>query len=127
MRFTALSQLSRGAVVLIPFPFTDLTGTKLRPALLISDPAACPGSTDGHFVFLSSKQPPAHVPIVAIAEGTAEARSMGLRYQTPGTTTNILPLKIATLDVSLVHRRIGTAPANVLADVTAHLARALGC
>ncbi len=27
---------SRGAVVLLPFPFSDLSGTKLRPAVIVS-------------------------------------------------------------------------------------------
>lgn len=29
----------RGAIVLIPFPFTDLTGSKIRPALIIGNKA----------------------------------------------------------------------------------------
>lgn len=29
----------RGDVVLIPFPFTDLTATKTRPAVVVSSPA----------------------------------------------------------------------------------------
>ena len=34
-RTTAL-RLTRGSVVLVPFPFTDLSGSKRRPALVVS-------------------------------------------------------------------------------------------
>jgi hypothetical protein len=34
MRFSAI--LHRGDIVLVPFPFTDLTGQKVRPAVIVS-------------------------------------------------------------------------------------------
>lgn len=37
--------LTRGDVVLVPFPYADLTATKARPALIISDEAFT--STEG--------------------------------------------------------------------------------
>lgn len=41
-----------GTIVLIPFPFTDLSGSKVRPALIVSNP---PQGDDIVVVFLSSK------------------------------------------------------------------------
>ncbi|PIU56113.1 MAG: hypothetical protein COS87_03120 [Chloroflexi bacterium CG07_land_8_20_14_0_80_45_17] len=42
----------KGKIVLVPFPFTDLTAAKLRPALVIYE-----GEKDVVLAFLSSKVP----------------------------------------------------------------------
>ncbi|MDO8493121.1 MAG: type II toxin-antitoxin system PemK/MazF family toxin [bacterium] len=43
--------MSKGAIVLIPFPFTDLSGQKVRPALVISNSS---GEDDCIVAFISS-------------------------------------------------------------------------
>ena len=43
----------KGKIVLVPFPFTDLTAAKLRPALVIYE-----GEEDVVVAFISSKVPP---------------------------------------------------------------------
>ncbi|MGB9759831.1 MAG: type II toxin-antitoxin system PemK/MazF family toxin [Thermoproteota archaeon] len=42
----------KGKIVLIPFPFTDLTSTKLRPALVLLE-----GEKDVVVAFISSRLP----------------------------------------------------------------------
>jgi mRNA interferase MazF len=42
----------KGKIVLVPFPFTDLTVAKLRPALVIYE-----GEKDAVVAFISSKIP----------------------------------------------------------------------
>jgi len=43
----------KGKIVLVPFPFTDLTAAKLRPALVIHE-----SERDVIIAFISSKVPP---------------------------------------------------------------------
>jgi mRNA interferase MazF len=50
--------LERGDVVLVPFPFTDLTAEKLRPAVIVS---VDPQKTDVIIAFISSVVSPEDV------------------------------------------------------------------
>jgi mRNA interferase MazF len=56
------SHLLKGDVVTVPFPLSDLTGSKLRPALVV---AALPGSSDIILCQITG-QPQAGRPTVAI-------------------------------------------------------------
>ncbi len=92
--------LGRGDVVLVRFPFTDLAGQKLRPALVVGRPA----DEDLVLAFMTSRveltEPHAeHL----LAVGDPEFRLTGLR------TASLIRLnQIATLHRSLIHRRLGT-------------------
>jgi mRNA-degrading endonuclease toxin of MazEF toxin-antitoxin module len=121
-----VAALPRGTVVLIRFPFTDLTNAKRRPAILITNTNAVRGR-DGHFVFMGTEPPPPHVTSIEIHGGSREAVSMKLTFPDPSRQVAFIqPAKIATLDVSLVVGKLGTAPPPLLAKIEDALARILG-
>src|SRR3954447_2128674 len=45
-----------GSIILVPFPFTDLTSTKVRPALVVSQPGKAP--RDVVVCFITSRLEP---------------------------------------------------------------------
>jgi mRNA interferase MazF len=88
----------KGKLVLIPFPFTDLTSTKLRPALVLME-----GDRDCVVAFISSKMPttPSSTDIL-IPESHEEFTRTGLKR------TSVIRLdKIATISKDLVVGEIG--------------------
>ena len=122
---SSVAQLARGSVVLVRFPFTDLTGTKRRPAVVVTDPTNVTGP-DCHFVFVGSRPPGPHEPSLPIVAGSPEAAAAGLKFPPGRTSVFIRPRKIATLDVSLVSRRLGSLPPTLMATLDSHLKRMLG-
>jgi len=53
----AQSIVKRGSVVLIRYPFTDLTGAKVRPALVVTPDHLLPRLEDVLCLFISSAMP----------------------------------------------------------------------
>jgi mRNA interferase MazF len=77
----------KGKIVLIPFPFTDLTSTKLRPGLIIYE-----GEKDFVVAFISSKANKPEPTDVIIDVEHPEFKKTGLKI------TSILKLdKVATI------------------------------
>ncbi|MBI2184693.1 MAG: type II toxin-antitoxin system PemK/MazF family toxin [Thaumarchaeota archaeon] len=88
----------KGKLVLIPFPFTDLTSTKLRPALVIYE-----GRADVIVAFISSKMPekPARHDVI-IEQSHPEYGLTGLKVP------SVVKLdKVATVLKSLILGEIG--------------------
>lgn len=103
----------KGKIVLIPFPFTDLTATKLRPALVLHE-----GEHDVVVAFISSKTPvktgESDIQITSILPGFSKT---GLKVD------SVIRLdKIATILKDLIVGEIGELDDDLRADVNAKVA-----
>ena len=111
--------LHRGDIVLVPFPFTDLSDRKVRPALIISPD---PVREDILVAFISSVIPPAPAPNEYVLDATypAFART-GLK------STSVFKMgKMATLHRSLILRRLGRTTSELQSVLDAVLKQAIG-
>jgi len=88
----------KGKIVLIPFPFTDLTTTKLRPALVLFE-----GQRDVVVAFISSRVPQRPAPTeIMINETHPEFKLTGLKR------SSVIRLdKVATISKDLILGEIG--------------------
>ncbi len=89
-----------GDIVLTPFPFTDLSGHKVRPALIIGFQN---GGDDITVCFISSViQKKVHKLDVLVDQKDKDFQKTGLKLQSVIRTT-----KIATLDKAVILGKIG--------------------
>ena len=101
----------RGKVILVPFPFTDLSSQKIRPALIISEPKR----VTGHVIvaFVTSKTLKQESPgSVLVKEKTTGFEQTGLKVP-----SLIRCDKIATLDTRIVLCEIVTCPSPLMKKV----------
>jgi mRNA interferase MazF len=95
--------LAFGAIALARFPFTDLSGDKRRPVLIVSRDNE--RRTDVVVCFITSI--PRTGPDMALIDATPDT---GLKIR-----STVRFDKLATLDKSVITSRLGTAPADWLA------------
>jgi mRNA interferase MazF len=110
--------LQRGDVVLVTFPFTDLTGTKVRPAVIVS---ANPQTEDMVVAFISTVIPPVLAPTdYQLDEQHREFHQTGLRFR------SVFRLRrLTTLERHLIRRRLGRVSPALQAELDARLKLAL--
>ncbi len=84
----------QGNIVLVPFPFTDLSSEKVRPALIISKK---PLGNDVVLCFFTSKKPNTKNFVLVV-----QSKSNGLKQN-----SFLLPQKIATLEKKMILGKIG--------------------
>ena len=102
----------KGDLILVPFPFTDLSGTKTRPAMVLYK-----GQRDVTVAFISSTTALTEVTDVLIEPDALN----GLKR------TSVLRLsKIATLDQSIVLGKLGELNTEQLKIVDANLKELFG-
>lgn len=108
--------LQRGDVVLVPFPFSDLSATKVRPAVVVSSPLYHATEPDLILAALTSKTVAATGPLDYVLR---DWQAAGLRYP------SALKPVLFTLDPTRVLYRVGALTQADLAEVDQRLRRAL--
>ena len=101
----------QGDLVLIPFPFTDLTATKQRPALVISNDSLNARGADVVLLAITSQIPASLRPEEFLIPA-ADQRACGLPK-----LSLIKLTKVITLHQSLIVKRLGTLPTGAFTRV----------
>jgi len=107
--------MSKWDIVILRYPFTDLTTTKVRPALVIS-PNSYSGSEDGVFIAITSNITDKGGYDILVSTADPEFPVSGLRRD-----SLIKANKLFTLKKTLVARRIGRLGQALQAQVEKQL------
>ena len=112
--------MTKGKVVLVPFPFDDLSATKVRPAVCLTDPIG----PHRHVVlaFISSQAPAVLLPTdLALQIGDPDFATSGLRV------SSVLRLhRLMTASTSLFQRELGEFSARLQSEVAQRLKMLFG-
>ncbi|MBM3883854.1 MAG: type II toxin-antitoxin system PemK/MazF family toxin [Verrucomicrobia bacterium] len=105
----------RYRVILVPFPFDDLTGSKVRPAVCLTDALGAPR----HVVlaFITSVVPPKMEPTDLLLDpGNADFAGTGLRVR------SALRLhRMVTVSAAIIRRQLGVLGPNIQVQVQQRL------
>jgi len=112
--------LKRGDVVLVPFPFTDLTTEKLRPAVIVS---VDPQRIDVIIAFISSVVSPEDLAETdyVLRQDDADFLKTGLKK-----TSTFRMRKLLTIERSRIIRRLGRVSPAIQKELDKRLRRAVG-
>lgn len=116
------SPVTRGSIVLIRYPFTDLTADKVRPALVVTSDALIPRLDDLLCLFVSSSPPEELLPTdLYLVTNDPSFLQTGLK-----TSSLFRTHKLALLHKRLVLRVLGKADNSLLEAIDSKLRIALG-
>jgi mRNA interferase MazF len=104
--------VSRGDIVLVDYPFSDRTGSKVRPALVVQADEMNRRITDSILAAISRSTHRASASQLFIDIVTSEGRQTGLRQNSMIQCENLL-----TYDQRLIIAKIGTVPSALMQRV----------
>ena len=111
--------MRRGTVLLTPFPFTDLSGAKVRPAVVVSR-SNRPGD-DVILAFISSVVPPRPLPTDLVVDPSQpNFRETGLKVP-----SIVKCDKLATVQRRIILGELGQLSASLLRELDQRLRHAL--
>ena len=114
------TRLTRGDVVLVPFPFTDLTAEKLRPVVVVS---AEPQEFDIVIAFISSIVPSGELPVgdFLLAPNHPDFSQTGLKK------ASVFKMKkLLAIERTKIIRRLGKVSPAIQKELDRRLKEALG-
>lgn len=112
----------RGSIVLVRYPFSDLSGTKVRPAVILTPDNLLSQMEDVLCLFISSSIPADILPSDFVLEKTHPSFTRtGLQFQSV-----FRAHKLALLHKSLVVRVLGEADQRLIEMLNGKLRIALG-
>jgi mRNA interferase MazF len=112
--------VSRGDIVLVDYPFSDRTGSKVRPALVVQTDVLNHRIDDTIIAAISRSTHRASSTQLFIDLGTSEGRATGLRQNSMVQCENLL-----TYDRGLIITSIGRLSASQMLQVDRCLRQAL--
>jgi mRNA interferase MazF len=110
-----MTNFNRGDIILVPFPFTDLSSIKQRPALVVSSDALN-ATSDDVLVAAITSQIPIKLTAWEFMIPTGDLARCGLPKPSA-----VRLAKLAALHRQLVIRRIGSMPEPVLGRILAQI------
>ncbi len=116
------AKIVRGSVVLVRYPFTDLSGSKLRPAIIVTPDDLLVTLDDALCAFITTIIPDKTLPTDLIVQtGNPDFAATGLNG-----TSMIRAHKLTLLHRSLVQRHLGVMSKAFLNQLDQCLKKAVG-
>ncbi|MBN1919494.1 MAG: type II toxin-antitoxin system PemK/MazF family toxin [Verrucomicrobia bacterium] len=106
----------RGEVVLVCFPFSDLSSNAVRPALVLSSDGHNASDPDVVCLMISSQARKARTSDFVLHQADADFRQSGLQVDSV-----FRICRLAALDRGLLRRRLGKASDRILEEVATRL------
>lgn len=112
--------IKRGDIVLVKFPFTDLTATKVRPALVISSDKYNQNSNDILFMLITSKTDNLFMEDLLVDSTHPEFPGTGLKR------SSLFKIdRIVILCKTIATRKLGEAGPKIMNEVSLRLKKVL--
>ncbi|MFZ2602801.1 MAG: type II toxin-antitoxin system PemK/MazF family toxin [Candidatus Omnitrophota bacterium] len=112
--------IKRGDIILIKFPFTDLTSVKVRPALVVSSDQYNSASNDAIFMLITSKISNLFMEDLLVDANHPEFRPTGLKQP------SLFKIdRIVILSKAIAARKLGEAGHQIMNEISLRLKKVL--
>jgi mRNA interferase MazF len=112
--------IRRGDIVLVPFPFSDLSSIKRRPALVVSSNPFNRHHTEAIFAFITSKDYSDQHDLT-LDQSDPDFHETGLKK-----TSTLRVAKMVCLEQKMAKSRLGRLPGRLFSTIDDHLRQILG-